>query len=317
MGSTSLGSTNSIDKTRPMPGKKSGYGVYVLAVLLAIVATGLSAYAFQLWNAEREASEQLKSTQNTVASLQAEQRTAKETISTLESERDQGRADLQTASASVGDLEAKLAAREAELSALNEEHEKIGERLAEFKAFSAEFQRMIDSGTLNIRFRRGRMIVEMPAQVLFPSAGAELSEAGGATLQKVAEILRKFPDKHFIVAGHTDNIPIGGPGAAFQSNWELSTARALHVTEALIKFGLAPPQLTAAGAAEYDPIANNATPAGRQKNRRIEIILEPRLKELPSVDAKAEAAAPAAPMQAAPAAAAPTPAEPTPAAPAP
>jgi chemotaxis protein MotB len=273
--------------TQEMPRRRSGYGIFVLAAVLAVIAGLLAAYAWQLWTAERKARAELRSERTTVQALRKEQHSTGLKLSQLETERGERQTQLQAATASLTDVEAKLAAAESELEELELERAKVGARLAEFRALTAQFQRMIDSGRLQVRFRRGRMIVEMPAQVLFPSASADLSSEGSAALREVAGVLRIFRDKHFIVAGHTDNVPIGGPGAQFSNNWDLSAARAVHVTQALIRFGLLPRQLVAAGYAEFDPIANNTSATGRQKNRRIEIILEPRLKDLPGLQAKA------------------------------
>ena len=280
------GSLSNMD-TQEMPRRRSGYGIFVLAAVLALVAGLLAAYAWKLWTSERQARAELKDERSTVQTLRKEQAATGLKLSQLESERGERQAQLQTANASLSELEAKLAAVESELEELEEERAKVGARLAEFRALTAQFQRMIDSGRLQVRFRRGRMIVELPAQVLFPSASADLSNEGSAALREVASVLRNFRDKSFIVAGHTDNVPIGGPGAQFSNNWDLSAARAVHVTQALIKFGLLPRQLVAAGYAEFDPIANNTSTTGRQKNRRIEIILEPKLNGLSGLKAKA------------------------------
>src|SRR6185295_4936242 len=84
------------------------------------------------------------------------------------------------------------------------------------------------------------------------------------------------PRHHFLVGGHTDNVPAV---KEYKSNWELSAARALRVTDALIAHGMPPKRLVLAGYSEYDPVASNGSEAGRQKNRRIEIILEPYVEE--------------------------------------
>jgi chemotaxis protein MotB len=89
-------------------------------------------------------------------------------------------------------------------------------------------------------------------------------------------------DRHFLVAGHTDNIPI--KSKKFASNWELSTARAVEVVKLLVDSGMKPSQIGAAGYAEFDPAAPNATPDGQKQNRRIEIVVEPNLSELPSLE---------------------------------
>src|SRR5205814_2173153 len=115
-------------------------------------------------------------------------------------------------------------------------------------------------GKLQVAVRRGRMIVKLPAGVLFPSGSAELSPEGKPALDEVAKVLRQFRDRQFIVAGHTDNVPIGP--SSYKSNWELSTARAVTVTEYLIKKRMSARNLSAAGYAEFDPVISNRTPAG-------------------------------------------------------
>jgi chemotaxis protein MotB len=151
--------------------------------------------------------------------------------------------------------------------------------VGEFKAVTSRFQKMIDSGKLDVVFRRGNMIVKLPSAILFPSGSAKLSEEGKAAIGEVAKILKEMPNRRYTVAGHTDNVPLG-PGDEFSSNWELSTSRAVRVTELLIDRGVNASRLVAAGYGPFDPIATNATGPGKQKNRRIEIILEPELKDI-------------------------------------
>jgi chemotaxis protein MotB len=178
----------------------------------------------------------------------------------------------------IAGLESALDSSKSRFGELRDEKKQAKRELAQFKAFSAQFKRMISSGKLEVVFRRGRMVVNLPAQVLFGSGSAELSEEGKTALMDVAKVLRKVQNKRFIVGGHTDNQKI--KRSTFKSNWELSTARAVVVTEALVKAGLKPWNLIAAGYSEYAPIANNSSEEGRQKNRRIEIILEPYLKDI-------------------------------------
>jgi chemotaxis protein MotB len=116
----------------------------------------------------------------------------------------------------------------------------------------------------------------MPAAVLFDSGSAELSEAGRDTVIQVAKVLRNVPRHRFLVGGHTDNVPAV---KQYKSNWDLSAARAVRVTETLTSHGVAPERLVIAGYSEFDPIAGNGSETGRQKNRRIEIILEPYVEQ--------------------------------------
>jgi chemotaxis protein MotB len=95
-------------------------------------------------------------------------------------------------------------------------------------------------------------------------------------------VLAGMADRHFLVAGHTDNVPI--KTHKFRSNWELSTQRAVEVTRLMVEGGMKPSQLGAAGYADFDPAASNDTPDGQKQNRRIEIVVEPNLSELPSLE---------------------------------
>lgn len=179
----------------------------------------------------------------------------------------------------VEQLENKLGEVKSRIGELRSEKQSAEQELAELKGFTDRFRGMIDAGKLEVTFRKGRMVVNLPEKVLFASGKAEISEDGLKAIQEVARILRKVKNKRFVVSGHTDNVKISQ--SKFTSNWELSTARAVGVTSALIKFGLSPQKLVAAGHAQFDPIARNNTEAGRQRNRRIEIMVEPFLKEIP------------------------------------
>jgi chemotaxis protein MotB len=180
-----------------------------------------------------------------------------------------------------------LSATKAELDELRQEHADADKRLAVFKALGERLRKMIDAGKLQVTVRRGRMIVKLPAEVLFTSGSAQLSPDGQPPLRELAAALRPFADRRFMVAGHTDNVPIGPSN--YKSNWELSTARAVTVTEFLASVGMNPSRLVAAGYSEYDPIRANNTEAGRAENRRIEIVLLPNVEEISGL-AKAAAA---------------------------
>jgi chemotaxis protein MotB len=176
------------------------------------------------------------------------------------------------------DTASNLSATRAELDDLRREHADADKRLAAFKAVSDKLRKMIDLGKLEVIMRHGRMMVKLPAGVLFASGSAQLSPEGQSTIKEVAGALREFHDRHFMVAGHTDNVPIGPSN--YKSNWELSTARAVTVTEFLASVGMNPSKLVAAGYGEFDPIRPNAAEAGRSENRRIEIALLPNVEEL-------------------------------------
>lgn len=188
--------------------------------------------------------------------------------------------------------EADLSASQAELQELRAEHEEAEKRLEAFTSLTAKFRKMIDSGRLQVAIRHGRMIVKLPASVLFESGSAELSKDGVEALREVAAILKQVQGRRFMVAGHTDNVPVGSPTSPFMNNLDLSTSRALIVAQNLIKAGMNPAQLVAAGYGEYEPVADNRSEAGRRENRRIEIVLMPNITEVPDLLGDAGAPAP-------------------------
>jgi len=112
--------------------------------------------------------------------------------------------------------------------------------------------------------------VRLRDKVLFPSARAELSDGARASLSRLARVLREMPNE-VIVEGHTDDVPIAaGP---YRTNWALSVARAYSVIELLIAEGIPPARLIASGYGPHHPLAGNATPALRSRNRRVEIVI--------------------------------------------
>jgi chemotaxis protein MotB len=187
--------------------------------------------------------------------------------SSAEQERDQARGEQE---ATAADL--------AELQAMREADQK---RLAAYQALQDRFKALVDAGDLEVAFRRGQMRLKLPSNVLFPSGNADLSEKGQKTLARVTKLLLELKDKRFVVAGYTDNVPIATE--QFKNNWYLSTARAVTVVEFMIAQGFPAEQLGAAGYADVDPVASNKSKKGRQKNRRIEIIVVPDLSDLPKL----------------------------------
>jgi chemotaxis protein MotB len=177
-------------------------------------------------------------------------------------------------------MEANLQATRGELEELRAQRAETEKRLAAFKDLTGKFQKMIAAGEIEVKVRGGAMLVAMPAEVLFPSGSADLSEAGKLAVLQVGAILKQLSGRRFMVVGHTDNLPL--KGSSFKDNWHLSTSRAVSVTQLLVRAGFDPKTLIAAGHGQHDPVAGNKTKEGRGKNRRIEIILMPDIAELPT-----------------------------------
>lgn len=164
----------------------------------------------------------------------------------------------------------------AELSRRKAEAER---RVTEFRTLLGRFKKLIDAGTLKVTMSDGRMVLQLPSDVLFDSGSARLSKAGTQAIAEITRVLKEVPDRRYQVEGHTDNVPIHNP--QYRNNWELAAARGLGVVRAMVEGGLDSSLLSAASYGEYHPVASNDTEEGRRLNRRIEIIVVPDLSMLP------------------------------------
>jgi chemotaxis protein MotB len=166
----------------------------------------------------------------------------------------------------------RLRGRLDQLSSIEQE---IRERNRIYEEVLGRFRSLIDAGRLSVSISRGRLVINLPQDILFASGSATLGRDGRQTVAEVASVLAEIEDRRFQVEGHTDNVPIST--AQFPSNWELSAARALSVVKILVEQGVAPDNVSGAGYGEYHPVATNSTPDGRRLNRRIEIVMLPNL----------------------------------------
>lgn len=207
-------------------------------------------------------------------------------IKGLESEVKKLGGDLARVRADLGDRVADLAATKTDLAATTAELEQLRKLRAEaekeaaqFRAIAQKLKSMVDAGQLEVVMRKGRINLKLPDNILFPSGSDKLKKDGKEAIKSVADVLKEVTDREFLIAGHTDNVPLGRKGR-FKNNWALSTARAVEVVDLMIEFGVSGDQLAAAGFGEFDPIADNETEEGRQKNRRLEIILLPKIEQV-------------------------------------
>lgn len=189
-----------------------------------------------------------------------------------------------------GQLTQTMADTAARLEELRKQKAAADLRAATFRGLVAKLRSMIDAGQLKVVIRNGRMIIALPNDILFDSGRTDVKNDGRLALAKVAQVLTTVTDRDFLVAGHTDDVPIRT--SLFPSNWELSTRRAVEVVHFLIAQGMRPRVLAAAGYGEFDPAVPNDSPEHRAQNRRIEIVLQPNLSDLPPLDDASIAAAP-------------------------
>ena len=131
---------------------------------------------------------------------------------------------------------------------------------------------------VDVQVLKGVVYISLADNMLYKSGSYEIGERAGETLQKIAKIIADYKDYDVLVEGNTDNVPISQKN--IRNNWDLSALRASSVVQALQnQYGVDPKRLTAAGRGEYNPLADNATEKGRQRNRRTQIIITPKLDQ--------------------------------------
>jgi chemotaxis protein MotB len=192
-----------------------------------------------------------------------------------------------------GSLGGELAEAQKRMEELKKAQAQAEARAAQFRKLVTQFKALTDAGKLQVEIRENRMIVRLGDKILFDPGKTDLKPEGKDALTQVTEVLKSLPNRNFQVAGHTDNVPI--KSKRFRSNWDLSTARAVEVTNFMIGAGMEPKRVSAAGYADQSPVVPNDSPDNMAKNRRIEITLVPNLDDLPPIDDALKGDAPAAP----------------------
>lgn len=174
--------------------------------------------------------------------------------------------ELEQRSLRMKDLEAALQAKD---EAVKQLRQKVMDALLGF-----------NNKGLTIQEKNGKVYVSLDEQLLFKTGQWEVDPKGQQALSSLAEVLAQNPEINVMVEGHTDNVPMRGTGQV-KDNWDLSVMRATAVSRILLKNkSIDPKRIISAGRGEFFPIDESETPEARQKNRRTEIILTPRLDEI-------------------------------------
>ena len=131
---------------------------------------------------------------------------------------------------------------------------------------------------VDVQVLKGVVYISLADNMLYKSGSYEINSRAAETLSKIAKIIKDYKDYDVLIEGNTDNVPIKREN--IRNNWDLSTRRASSVVQALQNdYGVDPKRLTAGGRVEYNPIADNNTEVGKQRNRRTQIIITPKLDE--------------------------------------
>ncbi|MFC2531322.1 MULTISPECIES: OmpA family protein [Prevotellaceae] len=136
---------------------------------------------------------------------------------------------------------------------------------------------------VDIKVLKGVVYISLADNMLYKSGSYEINDRAEETLRKIAKIIMDYKDYDVLIEGNTDNVPVNTKSAAMKNirnNWDLSALRASSVVQYLQDhFGVAPKRLTAGGRGEYNPVASNDTELGKQRNRRTQIIITPKLDQ--------------------------------------
>jgi len=131
---------------------------------------------------------------------------------------------------------------------------------------------------VDVQVLKGVVYISLADNMLYKSGSYEINSRASETLSKIAKIIKDYKDYDVLIEGNTDNVPISREN--IRNNWDLSCLRASSVVQALQnQYGVDPKRLTAGGRGEYNPLADNDTEVGKQRNRRTQIIITPKLDE--------------------------------------
>lgn len=223
-----------------------------------------SSYAALEKNSNDALESNMKKNRELLAELEAKQKALN-----AEQERlNKLKADLEASSTRLAELEKMIADKEA---AMNKLKESLSKALNAFEGKG-----------LTVENRNGKVYVSMENKLLFESGSWTVGTEGKKAVKALGNVLAQNPDISVLIEGHTDNDKIVGTiGGGIENNWDLSTKRATAIVNILSENkGIDKRNLTAAGRSEYAPLAENDSAEGKAKNRRIEIILTPKLDEI-------------------------------------
>ena len=226
----------------------------------------------------QDTKEQLAASNTRVASLEEQLAELRKTNATLQSSLDKSLTNASQNNVSIDKL----------VDQINESNQYI-RHLVEVKSKSDSLNMVLTNNLtrslskeelkeVDVQVLKGVVYISLADNMLYKSGSYEINSRAAQTLSKIAKIIKDYKDYDVLIEGNTDNVPIKKTN--IRNNWDLSTLRASSVVQALQNdYGVDPKRLTAGGRGEYNPIASNDTEIGKQRNRRTQIIITPKLDE--------------------------------------
>lgn len=267
-------------------------GLIVMLMAAALVTTGCASKK-ELENCQNENRELTTNYQNTKEELAA----AKTRVSSLEEQLAQQKKDYAALQENLNQSLANTSSNNVNISKLvdqiNESNQYI-RHLVEVKSKSDSLNMVLTNNLtrslskeemkeVDVQVLKGVVYISLADNMLYKSGSYEINDRAEETLSKIAKIITDYKDYDVLIEGNTDNVPINTAAASMKNirnNWDLSCLRASSVVQYLQDhFGVAPKRLTAGGRGEYNPLVSNDTEVGRQRNRRTQIIITPKLDQ--------------------------------------
>lgn len=263
--------------------KKSLIMVMAAGLMLASCASKKDLDACRNENKElqrnyTDAREQLAASKARVASLEEQLAAAKKGYEALQKNLDQSLNNANSNNVNISKL----------VDQINESNQYI-RHLVEVKTKSDSLNMVLTNNLtrslskeelkeVDVQVLKGVVYISLADNMLYKSGSYEINDRASETLQKIAKIIMDYKDYDVLIEGNTDNVPISREN--IRNNWDLSCLRASSVVQALqTRYGVDPKRLTAGGRGEYNPLASNSTEVGKQRNRRTQIIITPKLDQ--------------------------------------
>ena len=266
---------------------------FMMAVAAGCLVFGSCASKKDLENCQNENKELTRNYQDSKEQLAA----SKARVSSLEDQLAQAKKDY---AALQGSLDKSLAnagqnniSIEKLVDQINESNQYI-RHLVEVKSKSDSLNMVLTNNLtrslskeemkeVDVQVLKGVVYISLADNMLYKSGSYEINDRAAETLSKIAKIIKDYSDYEVLIEGNTDNVPVNNNAASMKNirnNWDLSALRASSVVQALQnQYGVAPKRLTAGGRGEYNPITNNNSDVAKQRNRRTQIIITPKLDQ--------------------------------------
>ena len=266
---------------------------FMMAVAAGCLVFGSCASKKDLENCQNENKELTRNYQDSKEQLAA----SKARVSSLEDQLAQAKKDY---AALQGSLDKSLAnagqnniSIEKLVDQINESNQYI-RHLVEVKSKSDSLNMVLTNNLtrslskeemkeVDVQVLKGVVYISLADNMLYKSGSYEINDRAAETLSKIAKIIKDYKDYDVLIEGNTDNVPVNESAASMKTirnNWDLSCLRASSVVQALQnEYGVDPKRLTAGGRGEYNPITNNNSDVAKQRNRRTQIIITPKLDQ--------------------------------------